>query len=293
MFEYACSKANLVNFLYDLTHRGKESIFPQWKGWQFLLKRVYPNNHDEGHFIVLLVCDQECIVFIPVEKTIDPLLLGNLNQPKDGKWFSKGLNLEIENFQQICITSERYREDLLSQLQNSDDNVSLLSLGATGLGFALGGFDNQRLNYRLEHLKIDVEQIPAIFAEDGANLSAPLTISLFYQAIFQTLTQKRICGIQEVSLKEVLTESILFYPQYSKNERRDLRYKVKDQLAEVFEQFFKGALTIKETQNGVEVVFIIGISQVARGKLTSNQWSRAMKESITFLSREEMQPFDE
>lgn len=80
MFEYSCSAMHLTNWIFSQVSDQPGAVFPKRKGWSFFMRTIYPANTDRSLLLVMVANKNECLVFCPVDETVDNLQVrGRLN----------------------------------------------------------------------------------------------------------------------------------------------------------------------------------------------------------------------
>ncbi|MCP4751432.1 MAG: hypothetical protein GY866_11095 [Proteobacteria bacterium] len=285
MFEYYCTRSRLINWVSSQvdTHHGV--IFPRQKGWNFYLRNYYPLGQKINCLLILVANEKECLAFVPLDDTVDDQGMGHLFKPKFVQSVRTEIDLPLDSFQVIFLTSEKCRNRMVRNLDKIHDKAALLVLNQDKPDFAKGGFDNPRLEYRLSQLDFDPEMIPDFISVNLVDGDEGTLRSLFYQRILHYLNRCWVQGRNEVRLKKVLEASISIWKQLRKDERNKLTLRIKGNLETIIDQFFPELLRIysyqKKTNSLPELV--IALPEPPTTRKSINTWLRKQNQALEFL----------
>ena len=284
MFEYSCSAIHLANWILSQVTDQPGAIFPKRKGWSYYLKTFYPAGSDRSMLMVMAANNSECLVFLPIDDSIDPSQIKNAVKPE----IVNTLRNEFKRvtYQSILITCERLEEKVIQVLKEKQVMTPLLVLSSERVAFSRGNFDNPRLEFRLSQLIYDPDVIPCFIHDSRLRNLENIQKSLYYQNFFHRLNQYWLMGEHRISLRKIVSDSVASWTHYRRSDQNKILQQVNSELKLVFEQMFDGFIsfdTYRKKSHSQPETFIV-LNGPPDSKKTISVWSRKLKLALAYLN---------
>jgi hypothetical protein len=285
MIGYVCSCSELVNWVYWQISYEPGVLFPRGKSWEFHRKVWYPDGATEAQMLVLLTNRKECLFFVPIDALYEETRLRFLADGSAVRETKKNLGLADKPHQLILLTSERHEERILKAITVRRIHGELLVLKGDRIEFALGGFSNPRLEFRLSQLQFDPDLIPGYLTDCLPAGGDHISRAVFYQQLFHRLDRHWIKGDGVVRLNQLIQETVPLWKQYRKADQQEIRRRIGNDLATVFRKFYGGDVVIevyqKKPQSNPETV--IRLPSIPADRKTLSAWSRKQRQALDYL----------
>ncbi|MBU2646577.1 hypothetical protein KKI24_17850 [bacterium] len=283
MFEYSCSGTHLANWVLSQVNDTAGAIFPKRKKWSFYIKVFYPAGSDKSALMILVANQNECVVFIPIDETIDAQQIRSILKPEliwslrsDFKWAS---------YQRILLTCERQHSRVLEQLDEKNTGNTVLVLSSESVYFSRGNFENPRLEYRLSQIEYDPDLIPGFFPDSRLKVEETIQKSLFYQHFFHGLNRLWLQGEKSIPLRSIVSRSVPCWSHFRRVDQKRMMELINTELETVFQRFFEGLLTLdiyrKKASSQPEVIIVF--PDPPETKKIMSIWRRQQKSALEYL----------
>jgi hypothetical protein len=283
MFKYSCSGMHLTNWVLSQVSNQPGVVFPQKKGWSFQLKVFYPAGSDKSALMILVVCENECIAFLPIDETIDALQIKSaINLKRNGDFLADFKQVSV---QQILLTCEKQHDRVRALLGELNVKTPLLVLSSEEVIFSHGNFENSRLEFRLSQVEYDPDMISGFVYDNRLKSGENIQKSLFYQQLFHRLNRLWLQGEKRVALRSLVSRSVPCWNNFRRSDQKDILGRINTDLQAVFTRFFENLIFLQTYQKKVssqpELMIMFPESPKTRKSMSS--WSRKQKSALEYL----------
>jgi hypothetical protein len=288
MLKYSCSNAKLVNWLLYQLNDQPGMIFPRKKGWKLNLKLLYPGDGKIPCYLILISNESELLIFIPLDNKVEKSQVKSLTSKKFVHEMKVELKNGIRNSQTIFLTSEKNEEKVSPLLTSFSDKINLLKLDYERMSFSLGNFTNPRLEFRLSSQQLDTDLIPNLLPEMPREVTAGMSISLFYQNLFSVLNRNWFSGVRQIHIRNALKESIPYWNQFRKKDQQEIIKRTTSDLKIVIKDFaFDGFKLVSDGKSpDSQSVSLVKFPSLPESKKELNNWQRKQQQALNFLRDE-------
>ncbi len=283
MFEYSCSAMHLTNWIFSQVSDQPGAVFPKRKGWSFFMRTFYPANSDQSVLMVMVANRNECVVFCPVDKTVDNLQVRGALKPAIVN--SLRSSFKQASYQQVLITSEKQQDRLSKLLLEKQLKAPLLVLSSEQIQFSCGNFENPRLEFRLSQLDYDPDFIPGFLHDNRLQSVENIQKSLYYQQFFHILNRLWLQGEKQVPLRQVINQSVPCWRHFRRVDQKQMMEQTYSELQLVFGRFFEGLATIETYRKKPtsQPELLITLPDPPENKKAVSTWSRKQRMALEFL----------
>ncbi|MCP4297958.1 MAG: hypothetical protein GY786_20410 [Proteobacteria bacterium] len=243
MFEYSCSDIRLVNWITQQNSEDPGALFPIQKGWNLYMNLYYITSGGQGVFLISLVNREEAITFLTIDKLVERSVMGEIKQEKVIKFVKENLKLKGKRPQLIFLGSEKLKKTIVSSLNNELVKCPVLILNAHSIEFIRGSFQNSRVEFRFSRLTFNAELLSDSIPAPLWHFDEGFAKSSIFQHLFHHLSKYWMKNDNKIMLNHLLDESIPYWENYAKKDRREMMnrvyYQLKDLVPIFFEEIFE------------------------------------------------------
>jgi len=233
MIRYSTHEGVLASWALAQWGQGRQGIFPQSKGWQLGLNPLVLGP--KGLPAYGLRLQGEGLVI---------LLLALVTRQGDEVGLEGELaRLKREQGELVLLCDQKSLSQLLPLARQLD--IALISLGEKGGAFAHKGFDDPRLDFRLQEapgpLNLARRIAPLPSRHEGGEEALPL-----FQALFHGVNRHYAQGQRQLGLETLLEQAIPYWAALPKPERRRAHNLVQRHWEQLCQTHFQGLIRCKE-----------------------------------------------
>lgn len=283
MFKYSCSGTHLANWVLSQVNDQPGAIFPKKDEWFFHLKVFYPAGSEKSVLIILVVNKNECVVFFPIDETMDSQQIKATLKPQIISDLTSGFKHVAH--QQILLTCEKQQDRIQELLKEIKIEIPLLILSTDKVFFSRGNFENSRLEYRFSQLDYDPDLISGFIYDNHLRTGGSIQKSLFYQHLFHRLNCLWLQGEKKVSLRSFVSSSIPCWKSFRRVDQKMVLQQITSDLQTVFRLFFENQLFIETYQKKVtsQPELVIMLPDSPKTQKTISSWSSKQKSAMDYL----------
>ena len=285
MIKYSCSNTRLANWVLRQMNEQPGSLFPGKKGWKAAIKLVHAGSQKQAYLLVMVFNSKELLIFVPVNNKVEASHVKQLSREKAISTFKSELGICSYSHQLIFMTCEKHEDMVFELLSQTIKPFHLMTLDYEKMAFVNGNFHNPRLEYRLSAQSFDTDLVPSFLPETMQTITDGITHSLFYQNLFYHMNRCWLAGDHQISVRQLLKQSIPYWQQYRKKDQLRAVTRVCQVLDQVFERFsFDGFEVSCETKRSDSVpVAMIHLPDPPHGRKEINTWIRKQEMALEYL----------
>jgi len=274
---------HLTNWIFSQVSDQPGAVFPKRKGWSFFMRTFYPANSDQNMLMVMVANRNECVVFCPVDETVDNLQVRGALKPAIVKSLRSSFRQVV--YQQILITCEKQQARLSRLLLEKQLKTPLLVLSSEQIQFGCGDFENPRLEFRLSQLEYDPDLIPGFLHDNRLRSVENIQKSLYYQQFFHILNRLWLQGEKQVPLRQVINQSVPCWGHFRRIDQKQMMEQTYSELQLVFGRFFEGLATIETYRKKAtsQPELLITLPDPPENKKAISTWSRKQRQALEYL----------
>jgi hypothetical protein len=274
---------HLTNWVLSQVSNQPGVVFPKRKGWSFQLKVFYPAGSDKSALMILVVNDNECIAFLPIDETIDALQIKSaLKLQRKGDFLADFKQMSV---QQILLTCEKQHDRVRQLLGELEAKTPLLVLSSEEVIFSHGNFKNSRLEFRLSQLEYDPDLISGFVYDNRLKVGGNIQKSLFYQQLFHMLNRLWLQGEKRVPLRNLVSQSVPCWNNFRRSDQQEMLQRINTDLQTVFARYFEDLLLLETYQKKAnsQPELMIMFPESPKTKKLMSSWSRKQKSALEYL----------
>lgn len=285
MFEYSCSEALLINWIIGQVNTHPDAIFPGRKNWKGHLTLFYPNTDGVSYFLISITNNKETIFFLPFDSSVQEAHLKQFKPEKIINFIRQKNQLMTAQHQMIFMTCEQEREKIEAFLLKYKIKADLLVLYSDKIEFQRGNFRNDVLNYRLSKLTIDPDLIVQSIPDNYHKSHSVKASVLFYQNIFHVLNRYWVKNLDNILLEKVIAQSILYWKQYKKNQRKEIVERVQNTFLHDLNSESSAIIQIKshKKKSGSHPVPVIQFNLDVNDKKNISTWLKKQNRMLNII----------
>jgi hypothetical protein len=285
MFEYSCSEALLINWILGQVNTHPDAIFPNRKNWKGQLTLFYPSADGISYFLISITNNKETIYFIPLDSTVQESHLRQFKPGKIKNFIQQKNQSMTSQYQIIFLTCEQERKKVEDSIIKNRIQADLLVLYSDKIEFQRGCFRNDVLNFRLSKLTIDPDLIAQSIPDNyykSHNIKASV---LFYQNIFHVLNKYWVKNQNNILLEKVISQSILYWKQYKKNQRKEILEQVQDTFLQDLNSELSTIIQIKahKKKSGSHPVPVVQFILDVNNKKNISTWLKKQNRMLSII----------
>ncbi|MBT4290379.1 MAG: hypothetical protein HOD92_23890 [Deltaproteobacteria bacterium] len=291
MFAYSCSEALLVNWILGQINTHPDAIFPHRKGWKGHLTLFYPTADGISYFLMSITNNKETIYFLPVDVTIKESHLKQFQLEKILKFIQKKNQFTSTLCQIILMTCEQEKKKIEELIKKNRIQAGLLVLYSDKIEFQRGCFNNEVLNYRLSKLTVDPDLIAQTIPDNFQKVHNNKANILFYQNLFHVLNKYWIQNQNNILLEKAIAQSILYWKQYKKKQRKKIIERVQNTLLQDLNSELSGIIRMISHKKKSEShpVFILQFILDAKDKKNITTWIKKQNRVLGLIRHKSLQ----
>jgi len=277
-----------MNWLFQKT-TSEDAVFPVSKGWKSCLCLFYPQGNTSALFVVVFSRESEVVAFIPSIYNKERQVVVQLSPERIKRFLNDRLELEIDEFQLICLVSKKDQEKWSLLFHKKRSQLLLLVAGTEGIELIQGRFDNLRIEYRLKKTSANFEKIPLIIPGGLSQVNEEKDRYFFYQRLFHQINQEWFKGVKKINLVELLKVTIPFWDLYNKREKAENREILALELSECFKLYYLDLIQCQRIKNQNQLDYFIHLPKWDSGLITPKLWAKKQKQALRWLASKKEQ----